>query len=52
MLCFLNLHKTLSTLAVSSNNFFFGTSLKDGNLSFCFLPNTPVISSLMEAISS
>ena len=47
MLCVLNLHKTLSTLAVSSNNVFFDISLRAGNFFFCLLSNTSAISSIM-----
>ena len=39
MLCVLNLYITLPPSAVSSDNFFFGISLRAGNLSFCLLSN-------------
>ena len=52
MPCVLNLHKILSTLAVSSNNFFFGTSVRAGNLCFCLLFNTSAIYSVIATSSS
>ena len=47
MLCVLNLLKTLSPLADSSNIFFFGTSLRPGNLSSCLRYNISAIPSIM-----
>ena len=46
MLWVLNLHKNLSTFAVSSNNLFFGIPLRAGNLIFSFPSNTSAISSV------
>ena len=47
ILIVLNLLKTISTLAVSCNNFFFGTFLRAGHLSFLPLSVTSAISIAM-----